>query len=132
MYINGDNRRASYDAIYFNSFRAEHIEKEIKKFIGNKNIITNIYKIQAYDSIMGGYFCIRFFGFMVRGKHLLDYTNLFSPNDYENNDKIFSVTKRMKKLYCVISSKYRKFEKPKIPCIFEKTLVLSTIFNKSR
>ena len=43
---------------YFDSFGVEHIPKEIRKFIRNKNIITNIYRIQAYDSIMCGYFCI--------------------------------------------------------------------------
>ena len=46
--------------IYFDSFGVEQIPKEIKKFIGNKNIITNIYRIQAYDSIMYGYFCSGF------------------------------------------------------------------------
>ena len=56
---------------------------------------------------------------MLKGKSLLDYTNLFSPNDYENT-KIFSVTKKMKKLYCIICSKYRKFEKPKISYFLEK------------
>ena len=74
--------------IYFDNFGVEHIPKEIKKFIGNKNMITNIYRIQAYDSIMCGYFCIGFIDFMLKGKSLLDYTNLFSPNDYEKNDKI--------------------------------------------
>ena len=39
---------------YFYSFGDEHIPKEIRKFIGNKNIATNIYRIQAYDSIMRG------------------------------------------------------------------------------
>ena len=39
------------DATYFNSFEEEHIPKEIKTFIGNKNIKTNIFRIQAYDSI---------------------------------------------------------------------------------
>ena len=48
LYVNGNNRRASYDAIYFDSFGVEHIPKEIKKFIVNKTI-TNIYRIQAYD-----------------------------------------------------------------------------------
>ena len=43
---------------------------------------------QAYDSIMCGYFCIGFIDFTLNGKRLLDYTNLFSPNDYEKNDKI--------------------------------------------
>ena len=37
---------------------------------------------------MRGYFCIGFIDFMLNGKNLLDYTNLFSPNDYEKNDKI--------------------------------------------
>ena len=88
MYVNGNNRRASYDAIYFDSFGVEHIPKEIKRFIGNKTIITNIYRIQAYDLITCGYFCIRFIDFTLKDKNLLDYTNLFSPNDYEKNDKI--------------------------------------------
>ena len=71
---------------YFDSF--EHILKEIKKFLGNKNIITNIYEIQAYDSIMWGYFCIGFVDFMLKGQSLIDYTNLFSPNDSEKNDNV--------------------------------------------
>ena len=37
---------------------------------------------------MCGYFNIRFINFMLNGKSLLDYTNLFSPNKYEKNDKI--------------------------------------------
>ena len=43
---------------YFDSFGVEHIPKEIRKFIGNKNIIANIFRIEAYNSIMCGYFCI--------------------------------------------------------------------------
>ena len=54
----------------------------------NKNIMTNIYRIQAYDSIIRGYFCIGFIDFMLKGKTLLDQTNLLFPNDYEKNDKI--------------------------------------------
>ena len=72
---------------YFDSFEIEHIPKEIKKFIGNKNVITNIYRIQGYDLIMCGYFCIGFIDFILNSKSLLDCTNLFSPNDYEKNDK---------------------------------------------
>ena len=53
----------------------------------NKNIITNIYRIQAYNSIMCGYFCIGFIGSTLKHQSLLDYTNLFSLNDYEKNDK---------------------------------------------
>ena len=74
--------------IYFDSFGIENIPKEIKKFIGNKNIITNIYRIQAYNSIICGYFCIGFINFMLKGQSLLDHTNLFSPNKYEKNNKI--------------------------------------------
>ena len=36
---------------------------------------------------MCGYFRIGFIDFMLKGKSLLDYTNLFSTNDYEKNDK---------------------------------------------
>ena len=50
LYVNGNN------IIYFDSFGVEHIPKEIKKYMGNKNIITNIDKIQACDSLMLGYF----------------------------------------------------------------------------
>ena len=42
LYVNGSNGSASYDAIYFNSFAVKRIPKEIKKFIGNKNITTSI------------------------------------------------------------------------------------------
>ena len=73
---------------YFDSFGVEHIPKEIMKFINRKKIITNIYRIQAYDSIMCGYFCIGFINFMFNGKSLTDYTNLFSPNDFNKNENI--------------------------------------------
>ena len=73
---------------YFDSFGVEHIPKEIIKFISRKKIITNIYIIQAYDSIMCGYFCIGFINFMFNGKSLTDYTNLFSPNDFDKIDDI--------------------------------------------
>ena len=63
-------------------------QKKLKKYIGNKNIITNIYRIQEFDSIMCGYFCIGFIDFMLKGKILLEYTNMFTPEDYENNDII--------------------------------------------
>ena len=98
LYVNGNNKRASYNAIYFDSFGVKHIPKEIKKFIGSKNKITNIYRIRACNSIMCGYFCIGFIDFMLKGKSLLDYTNLFSPNDYGKNDK--TIVKYFQKLKC--------------------------------
>ena len=74
--------------IYFDSFGIEHIPKEIKKFIGNKNIISNIFRIQSNNSIMCGYFCIGFIDFMLAGKKLSNFTNLFSPNNFEKNGNI--------------------------------------------
>ena len=73
--------------VYFDSFGVEHIPKEINKFI-NSDIKSNIFRIQAYDSIMCRYFCIEFIDYMLKGKTLLDYTNLFSPNDFKKNDRI--------------------------------------------
>ena len=73
---------------YFDSLGVEHIPKEIIKFIDNKNIITNTFKIQAYDSIICVYFCIGFINFMFNGNNLTDFTNLFSPNDFRKNDNI--------------------------------------------
>ena len=61
---------------------------DIIKFIGKKNITANIYRVQAYDSIMCGYFCIVFIDFMLKRNSLLEYTNLFSSSDQEANDKM--------------------------------------------
>ena len=74
------------NVIYFDSFEVEHISKEIKAFIKNKNIQTNIFRVQAYDSVMYGYFCIGFIDFMFQGKNLTEYTNLSSANNFEKND----------------------------------------------
>ena len=64
--------------------------KELGSGVGShrKKIIKNIYRIQAYDSILCGYFCIGFINFMFSGNSLTDYTNLFSPNDFNKNDDI--------------------------------------------
>ena len=72
---------------YFDSLGVEHILKEIKKFIGNEStkgskITKNIFTIQAYDSLMRGYFCIGFINFMVKGKSLTDF-KLFSTNNFK-------------------------------------------------
>ena len=84
------------EAIYFDSFGIEHIPKEINKFINNNatkssaiaRIKSNIFRIQAYDSTMCRYFCIEFINYMLKGKTLSDYTNLFSPNDFKKNDRV--------------------------------------------
>ena len=74
--------------IYFDSFGIEHIPKEINKFINNNNIESDIFRIQAYDSIMCRYFCIQFINYMLKGKALLDYTNSFLPNDFKKNERV--------------------------------------------
>ena len=81
LYVNAKN------VTYFDSFGVEHIPKEIRKFIVNKNIMSNIYRVQAYNLIMCGYFCIGFIDFMLKSKSLLEYTNLFS-HEYKKNDKM--------------------------------------------
>ena len=70
------------DVFYFESFGVEHIPKEIKALIGNKNIKTNISRIEEFDSIMCGYFCIGFIDFMIAGKTLTDFTGLFSWDNF--------------------------------------------------
>ena len=82
---------------YFDIFGVEHIPKEIKVFINrssssashNKNITRNIFRIQAYDSIMCGYFCIGFIDFMISRKTLTENTNLFLRNNFKKNDNTF-------------------------------------------
>ena len=66
LYVQSTNKIVTY----FDSFGVEHIPKEIMNFISRKKIITNIYRIQAYDSIMCGYFCIGFINFMFNSKRL--------------------------------------------------------------
>ena len=73
---------------YFDSFGVEHIPKEIKNFIYNRNIIANIFRLQAYGSVMCGYFCIGIINFMLKGNNLRDFTHLFSPNDLKKIDDI--------------------------------------------
>ena len=74
------------EVIYFDSFRVEHIPKEIKELVKNKNIKTNIFRIQANDSVMCGYICIGFIDFLFKVKTLTEYTN--SPNNLEKSDDI--------------------------------------------
>ena len=61
-----------------------------------------------------------------------DNVTYFDSFEVELIPKIFSITKKMKKLYCVICRKYRKFEKPKISYLLEKTLVLSITYSKCK
>ena len=78
------------DITYFDSSEVEHTPKEMRTFINrpsssasyNKNITTHIFRMQAYDSIMCGYFCIGFIDFVLAGKTLTEFTKLFSLNNF--------------------------------------------------
>ena len=87
MYVSNDK------ITYFDSFGGEHISKEIQKFINNKNIKTNTFRIKAYESIICGYFCIGFIDSILKGKSLTDLSNLFSPNNFKKNDIILNYFK---------------------------------------
>ena len=67
------------EIIYFDSFRVGHVHKNIK---------ANIFRIQANNLIMCGYFSIGFSDFMVAGKTLFDYTSLFSLMILKKSDNI--------------------------------------------
>ena len=82
------------------SFGVKYIPKKIEKFIGKKNVTANIYKIQAYDSIINGYFCIEFIGFMLNNKRVAGFINSFSPKNFLkwwNNAWVFSIIHKWKK-----------------------------------
>ena len=80
LWVNNNN------VTYFDSFGVEHIPKENRTFIENINTKTNIFMVQAYDSIIFGYFCIGIIDLVLKGKSLTEYTNFFSPNDFKRND----------------------------------------------
>ena len=65
-------------------------EKIHKNFFEKPSVTTDIYRIQTYDSVMCGYFCIGFIDFILKGKTLTDFTNLFLPNNFDKNDDIIS------------------------------------------
>ena len=76
------------EIVYFDIFGVERVPKEIKEFIRIKNIKANIFRVQANDSVMCGYFCIGFIDFMLAGKKLTDFTNLFCTYDFKKNDDL--------------------------------------------
>ena len=82
--------KLNHQVTYFDSFGVEYLSTEIITFIGNKNIKTNIFRIQADNSIKCGYICIGFIDFMLAGKSLIDFTSLLSPYDFKKNDDVIS------------------------------------------
>ena len=76
------------EIVYLDSFGVEHVPEEIKEFVGNKNIIANIFRVQANNSVICGYFRIRFIDFMLAGKNMTDFTSMFSTYDFKKNDNV--------------------------------------------
>ena len=76
------------EIVYFDSFGVEHVPEKIKKFVGNKNITANLFRVQANNSVMCGYFYTGFIDFMLAGKKLTDYTNMFSPYDFKKDGDV--------------------------------------------
>ena len=69
-------------------FGVEHVPEEIKKFVGSKNTVTIIFRVQANNSVICGYFCIGFIDFMLAGKKLTDFMSMFSLYNFDKNDNI--------------------------------------------
>ena len=59
------------------------LQKKLKNSQDSKSIITNLYRIQANDSILCQCFSFGFIDFTLKGKSLLDFINLFSANKYK-------------------------------------------------
>ena len=117
----------------FQALELDMFQKKLKNAKESK--ISQKIFIEYKHTIMCEYFCIGFIDFMLKGKSLLHYTNLFCPSNYQKNDKIilkyFQWPKRLK-IYCVICGKYRKFEKSKISYLLKKALVISVICRKCK
>ena len=73
------------EIVYFDSFGVEHILEEIKEFNERP---SKLFRVQANDSVICSLFCMWFIDFMLAGKKLTDFTNLFSPYDLKKNDDI--------------------------------------------
>ena len=71
---------------YFNKFSVEHMPIEIKIFIDKSIVVTSIFRIEVYDSVMCRYFCIGFIDFMLAGNTITDFTNLSPSNNFKKND----------------------------------------------
>ena len=79
-------------AAYFDCIGIEYIPQDVLNKIKDKAITHNIFWIQSDDFMIYGFYCITFIEYMIVKKPLLDYTNLFSPNDYQKNHKIILST----------------------------------------
>ena len=91
---NNDNKRIIFKyCVPFPDYRSD-----INNIQVDNAKVKNIYRIQSIDSVICGYFCIGFTDFMLKGKSLLDYPKLFSPNEYGKNDKIILICSQWLKI----------------------------------
>ena len=74
--------------VYFPSFGIDNTPQEVLNKIKDKSITHNIFRKKDNESIMCGFYSIAFIEYMLAEKTLLNYTNLFSPNDYKKNGKV--------------------------------------------
>ena len=74
--------------VHFDSFGIEYISQDVLNKINNNSITHNIFIIQSNDSIIFGFYCVAFKEYMIAGKNLLNYANLFSPNSSKHNGNI--------------------------------------------
>ena len=95
--LDDKNRKGTYcvslfidrnTAVNFDSFGIEYIAQEVINKIKDKSINRNMFRIQDNESVMCGFYCMAFIECRIAGKTLLDYYNLFSPNDYKKNGKV--------------------------------------------
>ena len=70
-------------SVYFDFFGIEYIPQEVVNKRKDKFITHNIFRMQDAEFIMCGFCCTAFIKYMLAGKTLLDYINLFFPNDYQ-------------------------------------------------
>ena len=88
------------EIVYFDSFGVEYVPEEIWRIIGTKNIIGNIFRVQASKSIMRGHFCIEFIDFILAGKNWLVLLVCFFPYDFKKNDITLSYFKDESMQFC--------------------------------
>ena len=87
------------DVIYFDSW-VEYIPKEIKKCVGIKNLVTNIFRMRAFDSITCGYSCIAFIESRLKAKSFLEFINIFSSWDIiKNYDALYKYFDKKSRCY---------------------------------
>ena len=75
-------------AMYFDFLGIEYIPQEILSKIKDNFITHNIFRIQSEDSITCGFYSVVFIEYILARKISSGNTNLFSPNDYQKNEKI--------------------------------------------